>query len=323
MGRFAELHEQKRQRSCLLQSTASLGLQKVEVRGAIQQSGSLIGDRQVLDQAAKADIVERNGHLLGDGLEHKDVAGAPAPGCGVHEEQKAYVFVTVNERDCQYRGRRQFVNDIANRLKFGRNQRIGNSERTARNAEFVHERDQLSQRRSVGRTHILVAILLDRSGRQPGFAHGCDATTYLPLCTDLVDGRGKYVVGGALLIEFPGYVSHSRQAAYIGSTGRCGVVRRRRTRGGRRLDRRRQHRRGTRVFRSHSRRQVEPLQIFVSFFFVREKLLDALQALDRLRLHSVLHQNFGLQHKVLQGSAAQRNLGLALLLLAFGSAAEA
>jgi len=48
------------------------------------------------------------------------------------------------------------------------------------------------------------------------------------------------------------------------------------------------------------------LQIFVPLFLVREQLLDALQALDGLGTHAVLHQDFRLQHQVLQGGGAER-----------------
>ena len=60
------------------------------------------------------------------------------------------------------------------------------------------------------------------------------------------------------------------------------------------------------MMRRHARSQVQLLQVLIAFFFAREKFLNALQALNRLGAHSVLHQNFSLQHQVLQGRGAQR-----------------
>ena len=62
----------------------------------------------------------------------------------------------------------------------------------------------------------------------------------------------------------------------------------------------------SRAMRSHARSQVQLLQILIAFFFARKEFLNALQAFDRLGAHAVLHQDFRLQHQVLQGSGAQR-----------------
>ncbi len=60
------------------------------------------------------------------------------------------------------------------------------------------------------------------------------------------------------------------------------------------------------MLRTHARRQVQLLQILIAFLFARKKLLNALQALNRLGAHPVLHQDFRLQHQILQGGGAQR-----------------
>ena len=52
--------------------------------------------------------------------------------------------------------------------------------------------------------------------------------------------------------------------------------------------------------RGHSRRHVQLLQVLIAFFFARKEFLNTLQAFNRLGAHSILHQDFRLQHQVLQ-----------------------
>ena len=54
--------------------------------------------------------------------------------------------------------------------------------------------------------------------------------------------------------------------------------------------------------------RYKPLQIFIAFFFAREQFLNPLQPFDRLVAHPVLHQDFRLQHQILQRRRAQRRL---------------
>ena len=58
--------------------------------------------------------------------------------------------------------------------------------------------------------------------------------------------------------------------------------------------------------RRHARGQIQLLQILIAFFLAGKEFLNALQAFNRLGAHAVLHQDFRLQHQVLQGGGAQR-----------------
>ena len=51
--------------------------------------------------------------------------------------------------------------------------------------------------------------------------------------------------------------------------------------------------------------RIKLLQCWIAFFFVGEQFLNALQAFERFGAHAILHQDFRLQHQVLQGRCAQ------------------
>ena len=58
--------------------------------------------------------------------------------------------------------------------------------------------------------------------------------------------------------------------------------------------------------RRHARGQIQLLQVLIAFFLARKEFLNALQAFNGLGAHAILHQDFSLQHQVLQGGGAQR-----------------
>src|SRR5438045_2403323 len=54
-----------------------------------------------------------------------------------------------------------------------------------------------------------------------------------------------------------------------------------------------------------SRRQLKTLEFLIAIFLSQKQFLNPLHTFHRFRTHSVLYQNFGLQHRVLQCGCAE------------------
>ena len=163
-------------------------------------------------------------------------------------------------------------------------------------------------------------VFLHTRRRQSRFAQGRYTTCRPPIRTDFAGRRLQYSFGVSLVVQFACDFSDPRQTADVGHVARRGRrhccsgeliaagLRGCQRRGGCRF----------RILRFNTGRDIQALQILVPFFLARKQLLNALQALDGFGTHPVLHQNFSLQHQVLQRSRSQgwlRSLDLLFFLL--------
>ena len=114
------------------------------------------------------------------------------------------------------------------------------------------------------------------------------------------------------MVELAGDLSDLGQAAYVSGFMRLAWRSRRRLRLLRRRGcstrRCRRRRQSARILRLQSSRDVETLQFLIALFLAWKELLNSLQPLYRLGLHSILHQDFGLQHQILQRGRTQCRL---------------
>src|SRR5580692_11007180 len=151
----------------------------------------------------------------------------------------------------------------------------------------------------------LDAVLFDRSRRRAGLAHRRNAARSFPMRSNLAYRRVEHRRGRALVIQLARNLGHTGERANIG----CLIGHRRRRGSSRRCSHRsrgRRQRRRSRIPRSYSRRHIQTLQVLVALFLARKQFLNSLQPLDRLVPHPVLHQDFRLQHKILQRRSPQR-----------------
>src|SRR5262249_21865228 len=137
----------------------------------------------------------------------------------------------------------------------------------------------------------------------PGLAQCCYTATEVPLLADLVCSGTQHSFGGALLVQLTSNVGHTREAGHVETVRGHGSGDTRWRRGD--WSRRRRRSSATCILRHHTCGDVELPQFGIAFFLMREQLLNALQALEGLVAHSVLDQNFRLQHQVLQRARAQ------------------
>ena len=187
-------------------------------------------------------------------------------------------------------------------LDFMRACNIGKTQRPLHNCQIVQSADQVFEYVGLRRLRSLGAEFFQTTDCQPRLAQSHHAALQVPLSTNLSSRCIQHGLRRILLIELArdlrnaGESRHIRHCGVRGSNNGCNW-----RNWLRRCCRRR-------VLRHQACGHVELMQVRIAFFFVGKQLLNSLQAFQGLVAHPILHQDFRLQHQILQRTRTYRFL---------------
>ena len=303
-GGLAEVQQHDGERGVLLQRPAQVGEQHVNIGGALEQARLLVGDGQGLHQAAQAGVVDRQHHLVGNGLQHHHVGLPPhVAGGALLQDHHAHVLFAVHKRNGQDRLDAQGGDELLDGSQLGSIGSVGDGDQAVGHGQPLQHPDELDDGHHVGLLDAGGAVL---QGGRRGLAGGAQpghAAAGAPVAAHVVDGGKEHAFHVALAVDVAGDLGDFGDVVHRLLVGHR-LGQRRGALGSRRRRRGPGRGRGSggrsRGSGRHTGIVVEGAQLLVALILAGEELLDALQALHRARAHGVLEKDLRLQHQVFQ-----------------------